>query len=379
MAKVAPLNPTSVSTGTCSPTLQQSENGTNELMHFRNYVNRKACYHPAAVEEARITERKKKIAFQIKIWTLLEKRQVEWYDKPDDGKPVAGEDVGDLFDKKYKYDAPETELKQTEPFTDSLNNTRKKEVCPSCAGKGVKACYLCSGTGKRFGRDCLACKGQGSPSCTRCSKTGYIIRWARMKIEWRTVDSVDYHQNTFLPNKYFERDTKKKTVFKGDDECQNHSLEDTFRNLLPEVAKIPGLDFSAFIKKMFEENHIQKVEKSTMIRRIKCLIQTIDVTEISYQSGTLTNPHSDEGKYTCDRLASCSWLSTYVNMIVYPLQVGMCSNFSYLTNKVTMILTYTKRIIPCILVVAWVLHAHRHPEPAQSPSWYDTSTTLNRL
>ncbi|CAF3769586.1 unnamed protein product [Rotaria sp. Silwood1] len=294
--KVTPSKAATDSTTTSSPIPQEPDNEFNERQYLINYVNRKTCYHPLAAEEAEIINRQQKFAFQCNLWTLTEKRTIEWNDKPDDDKPVDGEEVGDLFDKKYEYQAPDTILSETTHASGPLNNTRKREVCPNCQGNGAKACYFCSGSGKKMGKDCPACHGQGSPACTKCSKQGHIIRWAHIKIEWRTVHTVHYYKDTFLPDKYIQNARMKTPVFDGDDECKQQSLDATFPHLLKEITQTSPVKFSSFVAEVFKKNHLNKVSDSTKIRRIKCLIQKLGITQITYQSGTLTNRHPREGK-----------------------------------------------------------------------------------
>ena len=83
-----------------------------ELQYLMNYVNTKKCYHSSAAVHGKIFHREQKIAFQVEMWTLMEKRTTETKEKPFDDKSAAGKDLGDLFDKHYSYDAPDTNLSE---------------------------------------------------------------------------------------------------------------------------------------------------------------------------------------------------------------------------------------------------------------------------
>lgn len=266
-----------------------STNSDKELQYLMNYVNTKAFYHPAAARNAKVVNREQKIAFQVEIWTLMEKRSTETKEKPFDEKPALGEDLGDIFDQKYSYTAPQTNLPEKKREYYDLNNTRQKLICPSCQGKGTVRCRLCNETGQKFGKPCMVCNGEGSSVCKKCSKIGSIVRWERLNIEWYTIYSVSYPRNTFLPDEHVKEAKDKDVVFDGDEKCIKESLDSTFPHLLKEITTKSPHDFAPFIDKQFCNEHFTKKNSSTRIWKIKCLIQQLDIMEIDYQSGTLQN------------------------------------------------------------------------------------------
>ncbi|CAF1341671.1 unnamed protein product, partial [Rotaria sordida] len=68
------------------------------LAEFRQYVNSKLCYHPAALADASVVRQTKKEAYQIDIYTLMEERSMEWKQSPYDNEncPAQG---AELFDE----------------------------------------------------------------------------------------------------------------------------------------------------------------------------------------------------------------------------------------------------------------------------------------
>jgi hypothetical protein len=219
----------------------------------------------------------------------MEKRSTETKEKPFDDKPAPGEELGDIFGEKYSYDAPDTVLLEKQREHHDLTNTRQKLLCPTCQGKGTTRCFLCKETGQNFGKTCMACNGQGSSVCKQCSKIGYIVRWERLNIDWYTIYSKSCQRNTFLPDQRVTEAINKQNVFDGNDECVNQSLDSTFPHLLREIKAKSPQDFSLFIEEQFSKHHSKKTDNSTRMRRIKCLIQKLDIVEIDYDSGTLTN------------------------------------------------------------------------------------------
>lgn len=53
----------------------------DRLIHLRRYVASKTCYHIAALPEAVVRGNTDRVAFQIEIWSLMEKREIEWSEK----------------------------------------------------------------------------------------------------------------------------------------------------------------------------------------------------------------------------------------------------------------------------------------------------------
>jgi hypothetical protein len=116
-----------------------------------------------------------------------------------------------------------------------------------------------------------------------------VVCWKKLNIEWYTLYSVSFPKNTFLSDELIKKVSNKQVVFDGDDGCISQSLDSTFPHLLKEInAKSPH-NFVPYIEKQFSSNHFNKGNNSTRIRRIKCLIQKIDITAVDYQSGTLKN------------------------------------------------------------------------------------------
>lgn len=295
--KVVPINqsidPTPASV--FAPTVNIDDEGLRG--HFSNYVRVKLCYHPDAAEKAEIMSRINKAAFEIEIWTLIEKRSVEWEEKSDDGKPAQGDHPQENLFENHHFAPPNTILDRPVSGETLLENTRKKEDCPDCNGTGENRCIFCSGDGTKFGKQCLACRGRGSKPCSRCGNTGKIIKTARLKVAWETVHSTLYHHDSFIPDEQIKNAKSKSTIFDHDEFCQNDSLKSTFPNLIGEISKYSPVDFGRYLEKDFEENHTKRVKKnSSKIRKIQCRIRMINILEIQYRSGIYTNSHPDNGK-----------------------------------------------------------------------------------
>lgn len=269
----------------------------NEILHkyFLKYVSGKSCYHQHAVQEAQINKQVKKFAFEIEIWTVIEKRTTDWEEKPNDNLDAPGDAVGDVFEK-YHYNSPDTTLEKTQRGGELLMNTRIREICPGCNGDGKVKCFICGGKGITLGKTCPSCKGNGTKECNRCERQGKVIRTARLNIEWRKIHSDCYHHNTFLPDDCIKNAKSKQCLVDSEEFCRDQSLDATFPHLRGEIQKNCPVNFSPFLKKQFDAKHLKEVNATTIIRKIKCRIQMIEILEVHYQSDTYINPRSQDGK-----------------------------------------------------------------------------------
>ncbi|CAF2069215.1 unnamed protein product [Rotaria magnacalcarata] len=292
-SRVAPVDENSNSDVPSTP----GENTSDDVLlrYFLKYVRGKTCYDQHAAHEAKIISRTQKAAFESEIWTLIEKRSINWEEIPDDGDDAQGEAVGKIFEK-YHYNSPDTTLNKLQRGGELLRNTRKKDLCPDCHGNGKIQCFLCSGSGTSFGKKCPKCSGQSFSYCKRCATKGNIIRTARMSIEWRTIYSHECHENTFLPDDLIKKAEFKTELVNNEEFCKDNSLDATFPHLRLEIQKVSPVNFAPFLQKQFTDRHKKEVDESTKIRKIRCSIKMANVLEVRYQSDTYTNPRSQEGK-----------------------------------------------------------------------------------
>lgn len=292
----------------------------DRLAHFRRYIDSKSCYNSAVLPEAVVRDVRNRVAYQIEMWTLMERRFVVWLEKPFNGEPVPHEGVGNLF-TNYDFPPPPTIIKGKQESTEALHETQHDTACPSCGGQGTTRCSWCSGTGRTKcyscggsgnssdGNRCGSCNGSGSSlcsschgsrrkDCTRCATVGRLLRWAVIHVEWHTINSVTFAQNTFLPNKNILRAGGKVVDFEEDDPWatetssktwQRHPTLDAHPTVYKWIKKNSPVPFEASINEQYQKQHLGKLKEDMHIRNIKISIQRLDILETDYSSGTYKN------------------------------------------------------------------------------------------
>jgi hypothetical protein len=256
---------------------------------LRKHVSSKCCYHASPIDNAKVTDQKSQVAFRVEIWTLLEKRSIKTTRKVYENEEVPGQAFGSLLDEKYGSKPKLTVLNSKTTESIPIKETQKKVACSKCKGQGKLFCVPCNGTGKETEKECTKCKGKGSHICKECSMIGYFLERVEMESQWQTVYSVTYPKNTTLPDKVIKEARGKANYFEGDDFCANQSIQSTFNNLTSKANSESSLPFYHLIEEQFKENHMKKTNPSTQIRRIKCMIQRIDILEINYQTEKFVN------------------------------------------------------------------------------------------
>ncbi|CAF1022509.1 unnamed protein product [Didymodactylos carnosus] len=126
------------------PTIVDSDTANSYLTLLRRYVNKKFCYHSDAASEGKIIKSDSRVAFQIDIWTLMEKRWIKTISSPYNGEDTPGEIVEDIFDKEtYNLKADTTIIQRNQIGQIILPETQKKISCAACNGQ--RSIYeLCS-------------------------------------------------------------------------------------------------------------------------------------------------------------------------------------------------------------------------------------------
>ncbi|CAF1251400.1 unnamed protein product [Adineta ricciae] len=191
---------------------------------MKTYVQSKICYHPSALMNANVTNvNTKAAAYQIDLWTLIDRRTIEQQGRPYNGENTPQEQLRDPW--SYDFGRPAIVLENRQKSVHDLMQTSWKAVCSKCNGHGMHNCAFCHGRGRRACTHCRTtgnstqhahqctschgthtvkcsnCRGHGKVSCARCNRRGVLLHWHRLTIEWYTLHSVSYQSNTPLPVK----------------------------------------------------------------------------------------------------------------------------------------------------------------------------------
>lgn len=257
---------------------------------LKKHVSKKFCYHSDAALTARIIETNLRVGYQVEIWTLMEKRWTKTISVPYNGEETPGQNIENMFDlKKYNFKADSTIVKDKETEHITIPETQKKTVCVACNSRGKRTCEKCNGVGSINENPCSICDSAGSLNCSKCSSSGFILHKTDMYCERYTVHSATYPKNTFLPDECIQNSRGKFEFFNDDILYDGDSLWSNFESLKSLITGKSPYDFCKLIERQFKENHLDKLDKTTQIRRVKCSIQRVDIIEVDYQAGHYIN------------------------------------------------------------------------------------------
>ena len=304
--------------GPASETLRRSTSAMLNLL--KGYVKSKACYHPTALENAKVTNMDQGCrAYHIDLWTLVEYRELTQAYRPYNGEITPNQPVGDKW--AYAFQQPSTIIKQKHTEVRDLEHTRRRAVCSQCNGAGRCVCHSCNGQvgrpchycknrpansavhqpclhchGSRIIR-CNACNNSGVASCPRCQAHGQLLQWYQVLVEWSTIHSTTYQANTALPPKVIRDAPAKQSYWSID---QKWSYGESFDNHFQNVFKKQNTSYPVKLNEIsadFNKNHLLKVDDEARIVRIKWDIKKLDIIEIEYEVKgyeNKTNPHLGE-------------------------------------------------------------------------------------
>ena len=271
-----------------APLLSQSNNeptvsiDVDTFDHFKGFIKSKSCYNATPLNSVRPMDEKKCIAFQVDMWTLMEQRSVEWKTEAYRSESTPAEPLGNIFGWKEDNlsEPPKTNLAKEITRTGRLRKTQKKILCTSCQGEKGMRCHSCHGQNSAR---CSTCQGSGKLKCKTCLGTGILLQYASMKISWKTIHSVDTYQNTYLPMKRITKVTNKTIFREYDQEWLNSMFLLNYSTLFDDIARYSPVDFRKDIQQQYQDYHYAKVDPSTIIRRVKILIRSLDILQVDYQ------------------------------------------------------------------------------------------------
>ncbi|CAF2080475.1 unnamed protein product [Rotaria magnacalcarata] len=291
---------------------------TSILDLMKIYVDSKLCYHSDPMKTAEFIDQHDRFAYQIDLWTLIDKRKFKKCERPYNGEPSPNENLRGLFD--YEYELPDTVLKRSKHEYHNLEQTRQKTACFSCGGEGIKTCrscdgqghsrcWLCSGTGNggttsdNVPISCLFCSGKGYTDCSKCGKTGkihcrhcgacgYLLIWWKLEINWFTIHSVSYQTNTPMPpRKILKAPTKEDYLIYN----EKWSYFDTFHGQFEaDFAKQSNRLYPVKVDELakeFNKKHLNITRKDRRIAKLKWNIQILKIAEVVYELEGYTNEH----------------------------------------------------------------------------------------
>lgn len=273
--------------------------------HFKNYIREKFCYHTIPFEKATLLETHKRIAYQVDMWTLMEKRTPIWCTRAYRGEKTLGKNVDDIF--LWSNDAwqtPSTSLDGSASRTYDVEESMSKISCSTCGGTGQVFCTSCHGTGRRLAdkgisTTCSRCNEKGRAPCKLCEQSGYLLRYLALKFDWYGLHSVGVYQNSFLPEKNVRRVQKKPIFYECDASWSNDPFLIDYGNLLKRIQENAAFDFVPFVHEQYQQNHFSKLPKSVMIAKMKVLIRTLDINEVEYQlEGYINSNERHAGKWS---------------------------------------------------------------------------------
>jgi len=282
---------------------------------MKTYVKSKSGYQPNALETAKVTHvGQEHFAYQIDLWTLMECRQIKKKQEPYCGETISAVALVNEWD--YDFERPETDLKKPQKDVRNLEQTRYttacskcngygRYLCSSCNGDGGKACYHCkvraltdAGLHKKPCSSCKdsrimhcsSCKSTGLTDCKRCKSSGKILHWYQLVIKWYTIHSVSYQTNTPLPNKLIHKAQGKKpyVLLKDEKWTNNNSFEKFLENSFTKQHPNSPVKPEKIIEE-FNEKHSKKTNKNCRIVKVHCEIQTLDITEVEYETEDFKN------------------------------------------------------------------------------------------
>jgi hypothetical protein len=276
----------------------------NNFDHFKRYAKSKLCYNAAILDQATAVERTERIAFQVDMWSLMEHRSVEEHTKPyDDFESVPGQDIGNLFDwDDFPFEPPSTIIEGQRSKSHPLSKTQRKVACPLCDAEGKQQCSSCNGRGQILANNktsqCSRCRGKGKIKCTKCAGSGYLLSYYEMKITWETIHSIGWYQNSFLPDKIIQRMPNKDTFFDANLHWTNDIFLTSYGNLFQTILQESPVKFEKNVQQQYQDGHFAKLKDATVMRRLKCLIRYVNISQTDYQlDGYVNKEERNKGKY----------------------------------------------------------------------------------
>ncbi|CAF0866942.1 unnamed protein product [Adineta ricciae] len=293
------------------PSFTTSKTSSPFLDIMRTYVQSKMCYHPSALTNANVTNiNNKAVAYQIDLWTLVDRRSAKQRERPYNAENTPREPLKNLW--SYDFGHPKTVLKKKLKLTYDLMQTSWKTICPKCDGHGRYDCWSCDGRGLKHCtncptnysttyytatcsschgsrlKKCSSCGGSGRIDCSRCSKRGILLHWYELKIVWYTIHSVSYQSNTPLPPKKIKKAPGKENSFTVDVIwSQTTSFDQYFQSKL--ATPLNSLVKIDQLTRDFNKKHLKKMKKDRRMIGLKCEIQRLGVTEVEYEIEGFTN------------------------------------------------------------------------------------------
>jgi hypothetical protein len=288
----------SVPTGPSVPSVVDRTN----FDHFKRYVKNKWCYDSAILDTAVVGEGIERMAFQVDIWSLMEHRSISQRQRPYNGESAPGKRYKNIFDlTDSDIQTPSTIIKGERTKSYPLKETQTKQKCRFCNTEGKQQCSSCNGRGiiikNNNTNQCSHCRGRGLINCNQCNSAAYLLVYDEVKVTWHTIHSVDYYQNTFLPTNMIQKMPDKPIFYDGSCEWTNDIFLTSFGELYRVIGDSP-VHFEKGIQQQYQDKHFIKLEPSSVIRRLKCLIRYIEIRETDYKlDGHINETERNKGKY----------------------------------------------------------------------------------
>ena len=256
--------------------------------HFKNYVKGKSCYNASILDQAKPSENRVAVAFEVDLWTLMETRSFKYYQRPYNGEKALGYPDGDPFD----YPLPDSQHIRTDNYNPKpaeypIERTQKKLSCEKCSSQGKLICPTCFGhKGQVIGGTtlpCTKCSASGYLQCKECNGSGYFLHWAVLVVKRKVLHSAGYYQNTFLPKDIIRKMPNKFTLFDEEKKWTNSIFITDFTHLCDIISQQCRLNFIKDLQQQYQDQHIIKIDGSTTIIQLRCSIRGIPVLEIDYE------------------------------------------------------------------------------------------------
>ena len=297
------------------PSYDSIENKESYLTQFRNYIQNKSCYHDDALKNGTLLDVTDRSAFEIEMWSLMEKRWTRWNEKPHRNEPTPAHELGELFQDQYSFDTPSVIIKGTQNSTKDLLHCQRSVKCDTCQGLGKYDCLKCRGNMRNDCLDCdhhgyyrngVVCKscrglgtvrcdlcaGSGKRNCDRCDTLGRLLKWPSLFVEWWTEYSISFGQNSFLPDKLIRSAGTKTSCLEPSMVWEKYEIDDKLSETMTRIACSDQPDTGLDLRKIFNEKHRSKVGLQTRIVRLKCSINKVMIREVTYQCESYENKQS---------------------------------------------------------------------------------------
>lgn len=201
------------------PTYESQLNSNADLEPFRKHIRNKLCYHADAVEQATVVAVNPCVAFQLEMWSLMEKRWLTWSEKPYNNEPVVGNSPSNLL-TNHQFTLPTTIITDKQTDKCDLFDSQVCIECDSCKGLGKFVCATCRGTAQVYCLDCghrgyykngnvcrqchgqgttrcIPCMGSGKRNCDRCKVSGKLL-----KVPTRNIPQYIFKIHFYQRKKY---------------------------------------------------------------------------------------------------------------------------------------------------------------------------------